>query len=44
MIGKMTGKEWYAMKGRNNTWTDMAAAAAFAMRIHFFVLIAPIPI
>ena len=26
----MTGKEWYAMKGRNNTWTDMAAAAAFA--------------
>ena len=26
----MTGKEWYAMKGRNNTWTDMAADAAFA--------------
>ena len=26
----MTGKEWYAMKGRNNTWTDMAVAAAFA--------------
>ena len=26
----MTGKEWYAMKGRNNTWTDTAAAAAFA--------------